>query len=117
MAHGDYNCCAICDSKLDYNAGDARTKEEICDDCIERSIALGHPCVRPTNVVEYIKTLNDQVALIWLHAMDFDPCYYENDLDKYLIERGLIETGVKDGGKWGKRLKPIAVQPSDQPVQ
>lgn len=105
MAHADYNCCAICDCKMNYAGGYAETKDKLCPECIERSAALGHLCVRPEQVVEHVKTLDDAAALVWLNAMGFDPCYYENDTDKYLIERGLIETGVKDGSKWGKRLR------------
>ena len=33
MAHGDYNCCAICDDKLYYGGLNAETKEEICSSC------------------------------------------------------------------------------------
>lgn len=109
MAHADYDCCAICDDKMEYQGGYADTKGKLCADCIERSAALGKLCVRPKQVLEHIKSLSDDDALTWLHAMGFDPCYYENDLDKYLIERGLIETGIKDGPKWGKRLRPALV--------
>ena len=105
MAHADYNCCAICDNKMDYAGFGADTKTKLCPDCIERSAALGKLCVSPEQVAEHIKSLSDADAIAWLHAMGFDPCYYENDLDKYLIERGLIETGIKDGPKWGKRLR------------
>lgn len=32
MAHADYACCAICDSKMYYDA-DAHAKEELCVPC------------------------------------------------------------------------------------
>lgn len=107
MAHADYDCCAICDCKMNYNGGSADTKENLCVDCIVRTSELGKLMTRPKQVVEHLNGLPDAEALVWLHAMSFSPCYYDNDLDKYLIDRGLIETGVKDGSKWGKRLRPI----------
>jgi hypothetical protein len=107
MAHADYNCCAICDCKMDYNGGCAETKEAICPDCIERTADLGRLCVRPSQVLEYVKSLDDVAALRWLHGVGFDPCYYGNELDDYLVERGLIE---KAGDrKWGKRLRAMPV--------
>lgn len=107
MAHADYDCCAICDCKMNYSGGGADTKASLCVGCIGRTAELGKLLTRPEQVVEHLKGLVDADALVWLHAIGFDPCYYGNDLDKYLIERGLIETGVKDGPKWGKRLRPI----------
>lgn len=117
MAHADYNCCTICDCKMEYSGGSADTKARLCEDCIERSAELGKLCVRPQQVVEHIKGLSDAEALTWLHAMGFNPCYYKNDLDGYLIDRGLIETGVKDGPKWGKRLKPAPMSASSKTRQ
>lgn len=105
MAHADYNCCAICDDKMNYCGGCAETKDRICTDCIERSAELGKLITRPAQLIEHLSTLDDAAALVWLHKMGFDPCYYENEVDDYLISRGLIETGVKDAGKWGKQLK------------
>jgi hypothetical protein len=105
MAHADYDCCAICDSKMNYNSGAADTKEALCIDCIERTAELGTPCTRPSQVQEHLKSLSDEAALKWLHDVGFSPCYYPNDIDLYLIDRGLIETGIKDAGKWGKRLR------------
>ena len=34
MAHGDYDCCAICDCKIKYNGFDSLTKEKICESCL-----------------------------------------------------------------------------------
>lgn len=110
LAHADYNCCAICDDKMEYSGFGSETKAKLCPDCIERSAELGHLCVRPEQVVEYLKTLDDAASLTWLHAMGFSPCYYANDLDAYLISRKLVETGLKDVGKWGNRLKPLTEQ-------
>ena len=105
MAHADYDCCAICDCKMNYNGGGAETKAALCVDCIERTAELGKLCTRPEQVVEHLASLDDAAALKWLHDIGFDPCYYPNNIDRVLIERGLIETGIKDGGKWGKRLR------------
>ena len=48
MAHGDYNCCAVCDSKLEYS-NDAQTKEELCSWC---AVNLAQSGVFVHNVVE-----------------------------------------------------------------
>jgi hypothetical protein len=105
MAHADYNCCAICDDKMEYSGFSAETKEKLCPECIERTAELGKLCVRPADVEVHLRSLDDAAALKWLHDMDFSPCYYENPLDQYLIDRKLIETDIEGGAKWGKRLK------------
>lgn len=105
MAHADYECCAICDCKMGYNGGMAETKDAICPDCIERTAELGHLCVRPAQFLEHVKSLSDEDALKCLNALGFSPCYYGNEIDDYMIAKGFVETGIKDGPKWGKRLK------------
>jgi hypothetical protein len=107
MAHADYACCAVCDCKMDYVGFDAPTKASICPDCIERSNELGTLIVRPHQIIDRVKDMADDDALVWLHKIGMHPCYYANDVDEYLIERGLIETGVEGAGSWGKRLRPL----------
>lgn len=108
MAHGDYNCCAICDAKMAYNSGDARTKEDVCVDCIERAIAAGQPITRAAQIKDVLAPLDDAGALAWLHSMGYCPCYYQNEIDDYLIARGLVLTGsTEPGAKWGKLLAPL----------
>lgn len=106
MAHADYNCCAICDSKLAYAGYSANCKEEICPYCVARMAETGKICVVPEEVVQILKNMNDDEALNWLHTIGFSPCYYNNEIDQYIIERGLMETG-SEGGKWGKGLKKL----------
>lgn len=108
MAHADYDCCVICDSKMDYNASDPRTKEDVCDCCIEDMMQHGPVMDSPTEIIGHLKTLTDDAALIWLHAVGFSPCYYENAMDQYLIERGLVVTDGPSGSKWDKALKPLS---------
>jgi hypothetical protein len=90
---------------MNYNAGGADAKEAICVDCIERTAELGKLCTRPAQFLEHLQTLDDTAALKWLNDLGFSPCYYGNYVDDALIERGFIETGIKGGPKWGKRLK------------
>lgn len=108
MAHADYDCCAVCDAKMAYNSCDARTKEDVCVGCIERSIAAGQPITRAIQIKDALAALDDTAALAWLHSMRYAPCYYQNDIDDYLVGRGLIVTGSTDpGAKWGKLLAPL----------
>lgn len=108
MAHCDYDCCAICDSKMAYNGSSANTKESVCIDCIERSIAAGKPITRLSHVVEALAAMTHDAALKWLHAIGYRPCCYENEIDDYLIARKLVLTGSDSpGAKWGRLLAPL----------
>ena len=111
MAHADYNCCAICDSKMEYAGGDAKTKETLCDNC---QIITGLVTVH--QITEGLNSMNYHVTLKWLHDVNYSPCYYDNPLDQYLIDRGLIVTGKpkENGAKWGKLLAPL---PKEQVVK
>ena len=88
MAHGDYNCCAICDCKMEYNPYDAKTKEQICVQCIENTIDLGKPITRPEQIEEHLATLSDDAVEIWLRNVEFRCCFYPNDVDEYVNSRG-----------------------------
>jgi hypothetical protein len=103
MAHADYSCCAICDSKMNY--GEDATKEDICVSCIEDLLAIDLKITRVSSLMDHIDALSDADALAFLHRIGFIPCFYQNDIDQRLIDRGLITTN--GGPKWGRGLKPI----------
>mgnify|MGYP000879295570 CR=1 FL=1 len=56
MAHADYDCCAICDCKMQYNEFDSLTKERICEPCLIKLRVNG---VMVITFDELIKWVND----------------------------------------------------------
>ena len=80
MAHGDYNCCAVCDSKLEYS-NDAQTKEELCSWC---AVNLAQDGVFVHNVDElkkWMEETNPLVVVTVLTKNHFSTCYYKNEVD------------------------------------
>ena len=88
MAHADYDCCAICDSKMDYNAFESTTKEKICEECLAMLSGMGF----------YIETVEEFRKLIFeelkykeskqlLMDLQYKFCFYNNDLDKDIFYR------------------------------
>lgn len=82
MAHGDYNCCAICDCKMDYSGFDARTKEEICEDCLDRCEKLNLNIKNVDDLRKYIKNARYEELKENLLKLNYSFCWYGNDLDK-----------------------------------
>jgi len=89
MSHGDYNCCAVCDSKLEYSAGTANTKARICDACLVRLRDCGLNILTTGELIEWLKTTDKLTLKIALKKIGFSFCYYENLVDDALLERGL----------------------------
>lgn len=107
MAHADYNCCMIYDSKMEYAGYDASTKERACEHCLQvMRDKTGTIFVTPAEVVAGLGAMTDKAALEWLHAVGYEPCCYDNEFDLYLASRGLVLTG-QDGGKWGHKLASL----------
>ena len=87
MAHGDYNCCALCDCKMDYSGWEATTKEEICEDCLDNIKELD---LNITNVKELEKFIGDgdyEKVRELLLKCDFWFCHYWNEIDKLVFYR------------------------------
>lgn len=89
MAHGDYNCCAICDRKLDYNAWNARTKEEICTDCLVKLRDIGLSIITVQELIHWIETEEVEKLRDALKRLQFKPCLYNNPVDEACIKRGV----------------------------
>lgn len=79
MAHGDYHCCALCDCKMDYATGDARTKEDICTDCLRTLHAGGLMVYTGGELEAWIKANPDKAGI--LPGMGYSPCFYRNPVD------------------------------------
>jgi len=85
MAHGDYDCCAICDCKLNYNPYLAKEKEDICTDCLkklrDKEVALkGRTILTVDELIEWINEEGLEAVKI-LEEIGFSECYYVNDVD------------------------------------
>ena len=92
MSHGDYNCCAVCDNKLDFNASDPRTKEEICTDCLHKLRDTGLNILDVAELIKWIETAEIDVLLDTLKKIGFTFCAYSNPADDAVLKR----TGSRD---------------------
>lgn len=105
MAHADYSCCIICDSKMAY--GSDQTKETACTECIDNMFNIGLNLSSQSRLIKHLKALPSKtVTLEFLHDIGYEPCYYDNAVDKYLQKIGLVTKKASDG-KWGKRLRRL----------
>lgn len=80
MAHGDYNCCAVCDSKLAYT-GNPTTKEEICPECLLKLQAKNLDIVTSNQLIVWIKKA-DKEKFKLLKEIGFQTCCFSNEVDK-----------------------------------
>ena len=88
MAHADYNCCAICDSKMGYcGFYDAGTKDDICDDCFDKMKELGLDIKNVDDFKTYVENANYKELKKNLLALEFRFCYYGNDIDDAVLLR------------------------------
>lgn len=87
MAHGDYNCCAICDDKMDYVGWGAETKEEICECCLKNIEELNLNIKNIDDLKEYIKSEDYKKLEQNFIKLGFHFCYYENEIDDLAFKR------------------------------
>ena len=85
MAHADYNCCAICDSKMDYAGFESETKEDICTDCLEECKKLKLNIENIEDLKKYIKETDYKSLKETLIKLGYSFCYYGNDIDDLVI--------------------------------
>ena len=88
MAHADYNCCAICDSKMEYSE-DAQTKERICLDCLRKLRSLKLDILDVPELLQWIESHSTSEVEIALRSMVFSFCYYPNAVDKLVRAKGI----------------------------
>ena len=83
MAHGDYDCCARCDSKMAYSSF-ADTKEQVCSDCALDLMELtGERIVTGEQLAAWV--LNASAGQ--LEAVGIKTCFYPNPVDESLVAR------------------------------
>lgn len=82
MAHGDYDCCAVCDSKIDYS-DDAETKENLCQDCVRSMHALTGDLIQTqAELLAWLKEATPEQVI----AAGIVPCFYGNPVDTAVRE-------------------------------
>ena len=93
MAHGDYDCCAICDDKMYYAGFAATTKEEICDKCLKNLKDLNLNINNTEEFKKYINNGNYLEVKENLIKLGYEFCLYYNDLDKDVFYRFFRKDG------------------------
>ena len=98
MAHGDYNCCAVCDSKLEYS-NDAQTKEELCSWCAVNLAQDGVFVHDVDELKKWMKETNPLVVVTVLTKNHFSTCYYKNEVDDLFnaAQQSVQRTGGESG--------------------
>lgn len=96
MAHGDYDCCAVCDKKLSYSR-DAQTKDEICPSCIKVLVNLGVQVFFPDELIEWVQDTDPVRVKLVLSEVDFCFCHYPNSVDKVVGDRLNIRGELRYG--------------------
>jgi len=89
MAHADYDCCAICDCKLYYNAYDSRTKETICSDCLKALRDKGIHIITVEELINWIEKNPIEIVKETMKNLGFRECYYYNEVDELMREKGV----------------------------
>lgn len=87
MAHGDYNCCMICDRKMEYNAYEAETKKRPCIGCISTMRDVGTILLTPDEFVAHMKSLSPTDGAAFLVRIGFSKCSYQNAVDQAAYDR------------------------------
>lgn len=85
MAHGNYDCCAICDCKMEYADYDARTKEDICDICFKKIKELNLPIETVDDLKKYIKETDCRELEENLIKLKYKFCCYGNEIDELVL--------------------------------
>lgn len=80
MAHGDYNCCAVCARKLEYAGMNPKHKMRICQNCQKALRDEGAPIITVSELIEWVAKDPD-VAIPTLNEVGFKECHYETEVD------------------------------------
>ena len=104
MAHADYDCCLICDCKMSFSY-DSRTKEDVCRGCLHVMRKRGEILLSQEEVIEFLKTRDDESALKWLNEVGYSACFYRCDADNYIIDERGFDVN-KGTGEWVKKEAP-----------
>jgi hypothetical protein len=81
MAHGDYDCCAVCDNKMAYNSGVATTKEQVRASCAVDLARLGVFVKSGAELLAWMDEAPVAEVLVKLQAAGYGRCFYANPVD------------------------------------
>lgn len=84
MAHGNYDCCAICDRETSYNSN-TFPKEVLCCDCTKLARnTTGRAMSTGADLADWLRkaAAPDLVAQLQVKR-----CLYSNDVDRLVDER------------------------------
>lgn len=85
MAHGDYHCCAICDSKMSYSS-DAETKEHLCSGCVADMAQNGAILHNVEELLEWMQKESKETVISVLSRVGFSKCFYPNRVDAQYLK-------------------------------
>lgn len=100
MAHGNYDCCAICDCELDYS--DAEAKEVFCPNCKAILRRYGINIKNNWDIDTFMKWVNGtdvETVKKVLIEMSFRVCYYNNAVDEVVLGKFGIKNTLSVRGK------------------
>jgi hypothetical protein len=80
MAHADYECCAVCDSKMAFSY-DAGAKEVLCSHCVAELAMRGVFVHNVDELLRWMETEKPDVVLATLEKVGFRCCFYSNEVD------------------------------------
>lgn len=86
MAHADYECCAICDSKV-YYSNDAGSKEIICSSCVANMAEHGVILHNVEELKVWMSTEAPEKVIATLDKAGFSVCFYGNEIDELYESR------------------------------
>lgn len=82
MAHGNYDCCALCDGGLGLT-DDSRAKEDICETCsLFAKYEFAFPIESVSQLIQFTQNATpDQLKIL---AQRYEKCSYKNHVDDVL---------------------------------
>lgn len=80
MAHGDYDCCAVCDCKMRFSY-DAQTKATICCCCTANLAERGVICHGVSELLAWMESGESAEVKQILDSVGFSKCFYPNAVD------------------------------------
>lgn len=91
MAHADYDCCAICDCKMQYNEFDSLTKERICEPCLIKLRVNGVMVITFDELIKWVNDTDKEFVGKVLKEMGYQRCFYPNRFDVLIDRLGLFK--------------------------
>jgi|FLYL01.1.fsa_nt_gi hypothetical protein len=86
MAHGNYECCMICDASLCFDA-QAKSKESLCPSCaINVYEETGLRVPRPVEFIAWVRLQTPESLRPVLERLGFESCGYPNPVDAAVVE-------------------------------